>query len=523
MNSQSPSSDSQLIRSSRENIGPDDSRYADLNRKGFNKRFEGKPDYFRLVSSTADVVNAVQHAVDNNLRLAVRSGGHCLENFVSNADVRVVIDTSQMTSVTWDFNMKAFAIEAGTTLGEMHRKLFIGWNVVLPVGQSPDIGIGGHALGSAFGFLHREHGLAVDFLYAIELVHVDRDGTARSVIATREANDPNRDLWWAHTGCGGGNFGIVTRYWFRANDAEGSDATRALPRAPESVVTREAEWNWDDVNESAFTTLIRNYGTWCEQNADANSSYATMFSVISAPCQGQGQGQGQGKGKVELRAMSIAGASAEQQIDAHFAAIGAGVGKAHIGDAQRMSWLTFAVNPFPDLYAINPGGTAASPAKVKIKDALLKQRHTDTQIAIMYEYLTRDAKVGGSVGFATYGGRMNEIASDATAAAQRASVMDTSYSAGWMNNDDEARSLQWVRELYRDLFAETGGVPVPNSQTEGAIINHPDSDIASADWNTSGVSFGTIYYGDNYARLRQVKATWDARNVFHHALSIELP
>ena len=40
-------------------------------------------------------------------------------------------------------------------------------------------------------------------------------GRAASVIATRENTDPNRDLWWAHTGGGGGNFGVVTRYWFR--------------------------------------------------------------------------------------------------------------------------------------------------------------------------------------------------------------------------------------------------------------------------------------------------------------------
>ncbi|MEP6780027.1 MAG: FAD-dependent oxidoreductase [Gemmatimonadaceae bacterium] len=516
MHSESSNSNNQPNRSSRENIGSDDSRYVDLNRKSFNKRFVGKPDYFRLVSSTADVIDAVQHAVDENLRVVVRSGGHCLENFVSDADVRVVIDTSPMTSVTWDPNMKAFAIEPGTTLGEVFRKLCVGWNVVLPAGQSPDIGIGGHALGSAFGFLHRTHGLAVDHLYAIELVYVDANGLAKSIIATRETNDPNRELWWAHTGCGGGNFGVVTRYWFRANDADGSDATSALPRAPQSVVTRKAEWKWEDVSEEMFTTLLRNYGAWCEQNAGANSPNATLFAVISAPCKGQG--------KIELRAMSIAGANAEQQIDAHFAAIDAGVGKINIGEVQQTTWLTFSTNPFPDLYAINPGGVAESSAKMKMKDALLKQRHTDQQIAVMYEYLTRaNTNVGGGIGFATYGGRINTIASDTTAAAQRACIMDTSYSAGWMNADDEARSLQWLRELYRDLFSATGGVPVPNAQTEGAMINHPDSDIANAKWNTSGVSFGAIYYGANYVRLRQVKAKWDARNVFRHALSIELP
>jgi hypothetical protein len=40
--------DGEPLRSSAENIGPDDPRYGDLVRRGFNKRFEGRPDYVRL-------------------------------------------------------------------------------------------------------------------------------------------------------------------------------------------------------------------------------------------------------------------------------------------------------------------------------------------------------------------------------------------------------------------------------------------------------------------------------------------
>lgn len=517
MTSRSVASPPHLDRSASANIGHDDPRYADLNRRGFNKRFEGKPDYFRLVGSTEDVIDAVQQAVRSGLRVAVRSGGHCLDGFVSDPAVRVVIDMSLMSGVYWDAEMKAFAIEGGATLGEAYHKLYMGWGVLLPAGQSPDIGVGGHVLGGAFGFVHRQHGLAVDYVYAVEVVVVDDAGIAKRVIATREQSDPNRELLWAHTGCGGGNFGIVTCYWFRAHDSDGSDPSRALPSAPASVVTMKAEWSWKEMDERAFATLLRNYGVWCEQNSDAESPNASMFSVIIA-------GRHQPDGKIELRGMSIAGESAERQLDAHIAAVAKGVRAVHTRHVEHTSWPMFAVNPFPDLFFTNPGGTSSSPAKMKAKDALVKVRHSDRQLGVMYRYLTApNVNVGGGIGFATYGGRINVVAPNATAVAQRSAIMDTSYSTGWQNAEDEARSLAWLRDFYREVFEETGGVPAPGAASEGAMINHPDADLADAAVNTSGVPWHAIYYGDNYPRLQRVKAKWDPRNIFHHALSIRLP
>ena len=70
------------------------------------------------------------------------------------------------------------------------------------------------------------------------------------------------------------------------------------------------------------------------------------------------------------------------------------------------------------------------------------------------------------------------------------------------------------------MFAETGGVPVLGDAYDGALINHPDTDLADAEWNTSGVPWSTLYYQDNYARLQRTKARYDPRNEFRHALSI---
>jgi aclacinomycin oxidase len=492
-----------------EKVGPNDPRYGDLVRRGFNKRFAGKPDYVRLVGSTEQVVDAVQEAVRDKLRVAVRSGGHCLEGFVSDPAVRVVIDTSLMTGVSCDPEMGAFAVEAGTTVGEAYRKLFLGWGVTIPAGESPDIGIGGHVLGGAFGFLCRQHGLAADHLYGVEVVVVDETGIARSVVATREPSDPNRDLWWAHTGGGGGNFGVVTRYWFRSPGASGQDPALLLPQAPESVLAFRVTWNWADIDEAAFTRLVRNFGDWCERNSEAASPYAKLYTLLFL--------RRRQYGKLEMKGLSTGGTEAERLVDEHLAAIDDGVGVPHSREVERSSWLDFALNPFPELFKV---GTEN--ARFKVKDAFLRRGFTDRQIEVAYDYLTRtdyDAP-GGSLGLATYGGQVNTVAPDATASAQRDSILDTSCSVGWQDPQDEARNLTWVRAFYRDLFADTGGVPVPGEICDGATINHPDIDLADPEWNTSGVPWHTLYYKDNYPRLQRIKSRWDPGNVFHHALSI---
>jgi len=63
-------------------IAPEDPRYADLVARGFNRRFVGRPDYVRVVGSTEQLIDAVETAVSEERRVAVRSGGHCLEGFV---------------------------------------------------------------------------------------------------------------------------------------------------------------------------------------------------------------------------------------------------------------------------------------------------------------------------------------------------------------------------------------------------------------------------------------------------------
>jgi len=157
-----------------------------------------------------------------------------------------------------------------------------------------------------------------------------------------------------------------------------------------------------------------------------------------------------------------------------------------------------------------------------VKDALLKRRLSDRQIAVVHDYMARgDYDVmGGAFGFASYGGRINAVAPDATASAGRRAIFDMACNAGWMDPAEEEKHLTWVRAFYRELFADTGGVPVPGEAYDGAFINHPDVDLADRDMNTSGVAWSTLYYGENYPQLQRIKAKYDPKNVFRHSLSI---
>lgn len=207
-------------------VRPGDPRYEMLT-TGNNQRFVARPDYIKMVRSTADAERALRDAVRAGKRVSVRSGGHCFADFAAHSGTQVIIDFSEMTHVGYDPKFRAFVVEAGARLINVYEALYKGWGVTIPGGICYSVGAGGHIAGGGYGLLSRAHGLVVDHLYAVEVVVTDGKGGVRTVVATREKNDPNRELWWAHTGGGGGNFGLVTRYWFRSPGATGSEPSNS--------------------------------------------------------------------------------------------------------------------------------------------------------------------------------------------------------------------------------------------------------------------------------------------------------
>jgi len=127
----------------------------------------------------------------------------------------------------------------------------------------------------------------------------------------------------------------------------------------------------------------------------------------------------------------------------------------HSRELSTSSWLDFAVDPFPEVFATQAAGVTSSKARIKLKDAFLRKRYSDRQLGCaLPAFGQRPGDVGGGIGLCTFGGKVNSVAPDATAYPHRDSPISTSYSTGWARPEDEARSLIWLRNFYRDVFAE---------------------------------------------------------------------
>ncbi|MFW6725178.1 FAD-binding oxidoreductase [Streptomyces sp. MAR4 CNY-716] len=500
-------------------ITPADARYPDFV-SGSNGRWRARPDAIRVATETEQVVAAVEEAVRAGKRVAVRSGGHCYEAFVYHSATQVVIDLSAMNDISYDQKRRAFVIEPGCTLMEVYMELYRRWGVTIPGGSCSSVGAGGHIQGGGFGLLSRQFGLTSDYIHAVEVVVVNAAGKARAIVATSDKNDPHHDLWWAHTGGGGGNFGIVTRYFLRAPGTERLAPEKQLPQPPGEVYVHQQSWSWNTITEDRFRTLLRNYSNFYAEYSEPGNPYAGMFSMLV--CSTRASGSISMTTQIDATRPGAAG-----RLDDFLAEIGG-----HMGDAQPTTLSTNEMRAMPELFAPQArpwlvatrqlGGSGWG-GRGDYKSAYLRQAFPEEQISAMYKNLTETDQRSALVSIDSYGAQVNAVGTDATAAPQRDSILKLQYQAYWSEDAEEAAKLSWIRNMYRDVYADTGGVPVPNEVNDGCYINYPDIDLSDPEWNTSDTPWHDLYYKQGYPRLQQVKAAYDPGNVFRHAQSVRLP
>ena len=168
---------------------------------------QGSPAVIVLPQTADDIAAAIRYARDHQLTLTVRSGGHSLSGQATN-NGGVLIYMSHFNSIdVLNEEQGLVRIGTGATWGDVARTLSE-HGLALSSGDTNSVGVGGLTLGGGIGWMVRKYGLTIDSLVAADIVTAD--GRHLHVSA-----DENADLFWALRG-GGGNFGVVTAFEFRA-------------------------------------------------------------------------------------------------------------------------------------------------------------------------------------------------------------------------------------------------------------------------------------------------------------------
>ena len=185
-------------------LRPGDAGYEQA-RQVYNAMINKRPAMIARCVDVADVIAAVNFAREQNLTLAVRGGGHNGPG-LGICDDGLVIDLSGMKGIRVDPSARTVRVEGGCTWGEVDHATHA-FGLATPNGFISTTGVGGLTLGGGIGYLSRTLGLTIDNLLSVDMVLADGSFVTASA-------EEHVDLFWAVRG-GGGNFGVVTSFLFQ--------------------------------------------------------------------------------------------------------------------------------------------------------------------------------------------------------------------------------------------------------------------------------------------------------------------
>jgi FAD/FMN-containing dehydrogenase len=422
-------------------IRPKDPDY-DAARQIWNAAIDKRPGAIARCLGVADVVHAVEFARANDLLVAVRGGGH---NVAGRAlcDHGLVIDLSAMRGVLVDPEARTVRVQGGATLGDLDRETHL-HGLAVPVGIVSKTGVAGLTLGGGVGWLVRKHGLSCDNVVSFELV------TAKGEVVTASAGQ-NPDLFWALRG-GGGNFGIVTCFTFRAH--------------PVSTVLGGLLVHPRD-RTGAVLRFYRDFMATAPEELTAYAAILTtpdgMPAVAIIPCWSGDVAQGE----VALAPLRAYG---PPLLDA----------------VQPM--------PFPTMQQMLDGGFQNG--SQNYWKASFVPKLTDAVIDLLVEHGNRMRSPMSAVVVEFYGGAPGRVPASEAAFAQRAAEFNIGMIGQWSDLAETATHVAWVRDMYDAFEPHSSGMHLLNFQSEAG-----DDVVRAA-------------FGPNYARLADVKRKYDPDNFF---------
>lgn len=439
-------------------IRPDDADY-DEARKVWNGMIDRYPALIARCISVSDVIAAVNYARAHRLLIAVRGGGHNVAGHGTN-DGGIVIDLAPLNKVTVDPDRCIVSAGGGATIAQLDAATQQ-HGLAVPMGLVGATGIAGLTLGGGYGWLRGKHGLICDNLIAATVVTAD----GRVV---RASETENFDLLWGLRG-GGGNFGIITEFVFRAH-----------PVGPEVMFA----FVLHDAEGDRLDQAIRFYRDY---TASAPDEVSTVLSMgIVPPHEEMFPREIHGR-RFALFAGLYAG-----PIDAGKAALN----PLNVFDGQSPLVDFSGVMPYVDVQTMFD---ADYPNGLRYYwKSLNLARLDEAAIQCIAAHTRRQPSSASTVDIWHIGGAVKRGNPEASAFFGRDAAFLLNPEANWEDAAHDAANVQWVRDLLADMQPFSDGSRYMNFaglEEEGSVL------VQSA-------------FGPHYRRLVALKQQYDPTNLF---------
>lgn len=427
----------------------------DSARAVWNAMIDRRPGVIVQCQNTEDVISAVNHARAKDLPISIRGGGH---NVAGHAvcDDGVMIDLSGMRGVTVDPETRIASVEGGALWRDVDVASQA-HGLATPGGLISDTGVAGLTLSGGIGWLRAKHGLSIDNLVAANVVTADGS-------LVRASAEENSDLLWALKG-GGGNFGVVTQFEFALH-----------PIGPE-VMFAAPVYAVDDgpAPIRAWRDLMKKHGdlvgSLCEFSTAGGEDFPQEMwgkKVYTLACVYNGDAA---DGETLLQPL--------RELD-----------NIVVDFSGRMTYC--------DLQQIFDTLMPAGEFRCYWKARYLSDLSDEMIDLAMNNALTApsDASISSLWNF---GGATTNVAANATAFGDRSMGWMYSLDSVWSDPKDDASNIAWSRDGW-DAAA-------PFGHKGRAYLNFPGH-------GEDGDALTRASFGENFARLVEIKTKYDPQNRF---------